>query len=437
MRTPTTFEQTRAPLPVRLLNRVGRSFVNRKYSGNELIDLAKQRSGLDDFGGGEFFEPLSRLLESCYREARLNVVGKLALRADVVRTLCNRLALVQDRQSHADIATQEIRAPVFIVGLPRSGTTLLHMLLAADPENRAPLTWEVMTPSPPTNKDRHRRIAQAQKNLAKLRWLAPTFHHVHAMGAEFPQECVSLMSPTYLSDQFDTMFDVPTYRAWYLQQDLRPAYEFHRRFLQHLQHRHRATRWVLKAPAHMFAARTLLSIYPDAHFVQTHRDPIDALASVSSLIAILRRVFSEHVDLAQIGRDAVDYWAEAITNFLRERDRLPHERVLDVSYSDIRRDAIAAARRIYEHFAWQFTPEIEQRMRDVLATQSQTENGNHRYHPAQFGLNSRERFAAYCERFALNGGTTSVSSQNLGRDGARPSTHITIPPSTQSTWPVM
>lgn len=372
--------------------------------------MAKARTGLSDFGGGDFFEPLSRLLESCYREARLNVVGRLALPADVVRTLSNRLKLWQDRQSHPPIAREEIRAPVFIVGLPRSGTTLLHILLGADPANRVPLTWEVMSPSPPTNQDRHRRIAQAEKNLAKLHWLAPTFRHVHTMGAQLPQECVSLMSPTFLSDQFDVMFDVPAYRAWYLQQDLRPAYEYHRHFLQHLQFRQRATRWILKAPAHMFAAPALLSIYPDARFIQTHRDPIDAIASVSSLVAILRKIFSEHVDLTQIGRDAVDYWAQALTNFLRERDRLPNERVLDLTYTEIRRDAVAAVRRVYEHFGWSFTPEMEQRMREVLAAQSQTEKGHHRYHPAQFGLNSRERFESYCERFELNATRSTVAT---------------------------
>ena len=108
-------------------------------------------------------------------------------------------------------------------------------------------------------------------------------------GAELPQECVvALMSPTFMSDQFDTMYNVPSYRAWFLKQDLLPAYEYHRRFLQHLQQRCDAGRWILKAPTHMFALSTLLSVYPDALFVQTHRTPLDAIASVSSLITILR-----------------------------------------------------------------------------------------------------------------------------------------------------
>src|SRR5438093_1688960 len=184
MPAPTTVEQTRAPFPVRLLNKCGTALEkigieSTAPSAAELISKAKRRCGLEDFGGGDFFEPLSRLLESCHREGRLKVIGKMALRSDVVRILGNRLLLERDRQIYPEIARQEIREPLFIVGLPRSGTTLLHILLAADPAHRAPLTWEVMSPSPPTSQDQQQRIQQAARNLATLRWLAPTFETVH------------------------------------------------------------------------------------------------------------------------------------------------------------------------------------------------------------------------------------------------------------------
>src|SRR5436853_7874641 len=128
-----------------------------------------------------------------------------------------------------------------------------------------------MSPSPPSSNDRQGRSRQAARNLAMLRWLAPTFETVHATGTELPQECVSLMSPTFMSDQFDTMYNIPKYRAWFFGQDLRPGYEYHRRTLQQLQFRKSGERWVLKAPAHMIAAPALLSIYADARFVQLHR----------------------------------------------------------------------------------------------------------------------------------------------------------------------
>jgi len=411
MPAPTTVEQTRGPIVIRFLNKCGALLQKSGlkwgiWSTAELVEIAKYRCGTDDFGGVEFFEPLSRLLESCQREAQLNVVGKLALRADVVRMLSNRLLMERDRRLLPEIANQQIRQPVFIVGLPRSGTTLLHMLLAADPDHRAPLCWEVMWPSPPGKNNEQKRIRRTNKSLASLHWLAPTFDHVHATGAELPQECVSLMSPSFLSDQFDTMYNVPSYRAWFLQEDLRPAYEFHRRFLQHLQQRKRARRWVLKAPTHLFALPTLLSIYPDARFVQTHREPIEAIASVSSLITILRRVFSDDVDPQKVAREAWRYWSETMTKFMRDRDRyLPSERICDLNYTDIRRDPMAAVRYIYTYFGWPLLSDAERCVRNSLAKQPPEQNGFHRYRPSQFGLEMMDHesdFGPYCARYGLS-----------------------------------
>jgi hypothetical protein len=312
----------------------------------------------------------------------------------------------RDRQLYTGIVRQEIRDPLFIVGLPRSGTTLLHTLLAADPEHRAPLTWEVLTPSPPTRDNEKRRIRRATQSCNCLNWLAPTFRHVHVLGAELPQECVSLMTPTFLSDQFDTMYYVPSYRAWFFRQDLLPAYQYHRRFLQHLQFRRGPNRWILKAPTHMSALATLLSVYPDALFVQTHRAPIEAMASVSSLITILRRVFSDTVDPSIVCREAIHYWSETLGRFLRERGRLADYRICDLNYVDIRSDPIAAIRHIYAHFGWSLSQAAEQRMRSVLANQSRGQNGFHRYDLSQFGVDEAEcasAFADYCERFGLSG----------------------------------
>jgi len=406
MLEPTTVEQTRSPLLIRLLNKGGAALEkcgigSGTPSPEQFIEKARRCCQLDDFGDGEFVEALSRLLDACHREARLNVIGKLAVRSDIVRILCNRLLLTRDQRQYPKIGQQEIREPLFIVGLPRSGTTLLHILLAADPAHRAPLTWEVMSPSPPTSEDREKRIQQAARNLAALRWLAPTFETVHTTGAELPQECVSLMSPTFMSDQFDTMYNMPTYRAWFFSQDLRPAYEFHRRSLQHLQFRQACKRWMLKAPAHMFATPALLSIYPDARFVQIHRDPLEAVASVSSLVTILRRVFSDSVDPVQVGHDALIYWSQALKTFLLARDRLPASRVCDLRYADLRRDPIAATRHVYEHFGWSLSKTAEARIHAALAQQTSQTNGVHRYDAAYFRLGGMNGFEEYCERFGF------------------------------------
>jgi len=405
----TTVDQTRPILPVRLLNGCGvlldKSRIPRTpLRAVDLVETAKRRCGLDDFGQGDFGEGLSRLLDSCQRESQLNLIGRIVLRADLIRTLCSRLFMQRDRKAYPSIRSQEIREPLFIVGLPRSGTTILHSLLAADPDHRVPLTWEVMTPSPPTSDDEKRRIQRAISSCNCFNWLAPTFRHVHPVGAEVPQECVSLTAPTFMSDQFDAMYYVPSYRAWFFRQDLRPAYEYHRGFLQHLQVRRTARRWVLKAPTHMFALPSLLSVYPDALFVQTHRAPLDAMASVSSLITILRRVFSDAVDPLTVCREAIDYWSTTLDKFMQERDRLAEHRICDVDHVEIRRDPLAAVRRIYTHFGWSLSQKVEQRMRLELASQPEERYRLHRYDFSQFGVDEAEgaaRFAAYCERFGL------------------------------------
>jgi hypothetical protein len=407
MQSAATIDRFRPPIVIRAFNRFGAMLngkVSRRIPPEELIETAKRRANLDDFGEDDFREPLGRLLESCWRDARLNMIGNIALRSDVLRILRNRLLLQRDRILHLEIAQHQIRAPLFVVGLPRTGTTFLHTLLSADPANRAPLTWEVMEPSPPTNAEKQQRIRRASQNLACLEWMAPNFRRIHPVGAQLPQECVSLMSPSFLSDQFDTMYNVPGYREWFLQQDLQPAYEFHRRFLQHLQERENGRRWILKAPTHMFALPTVLATYPDALFLQTHRAPLEAITSVSSLITILRRVFSDAVDPVEIGTEAMRYWSKTLTKFIGERARLTPERIFDLSYIELRRDPIGAVRRVYKHFGWLLSPRAENRMREVLANQPRDVHGFHRYEAVQFGLrpeHEQEFFADYCERFSV------------------------------------
>src|SRR5712691_3552929 len=397
----TTLQQVRPFLPVRLFNGFGAllektRIPSTRMFATDLIETAKRRSGLNDFGEGDFFEPLSRLLESCQDEARLNLIGKIALKTDVLETLCARLQMERDRQLYPDITRHEIREPLFIVGLPRSGTSVLHRLLGADPEHRAPLMWEVRSPSPPTRVREKRRIQQAAQSSNFFNWLVPTFRYVHAIGPEVPQECVSLMTPTFLSDQFDAMYYVPSYRAWFFQQDLRPAYEFHRRFLQHLQFRRAARRrWILKAPTHMSAMPALLSVYPDALFVQTHRTPLDSMASVSSLMTILRNAFSDVVDPVTVCREAINYWSEAIEKFLPERDRLADNRICDIKYDEIRCDPISAVRRIYEYFGWSLSREAEQRMRSLVASQAERLSASHRSALSQFVFSAAEVLHAF------------------------------------------
>ena len=165
-----------------------------------------------------------------------------------------------------------------------------------------------------------------------------------------------------------------------------------------------ARRWILKAPTHMFAMPALLSMYPNALFVQTHRTPVDSMASVASLVTILRSAFSDAVDPFIVCREAIDYWSETMDKFLRERDRLPNNRICDIQYDEIRREPIRAVRRIYEYFGWSLSREAEQRMRVLVASQAERQSANHRYDLSQFGSSAEEVlsvFATYCQRFGL------------------------------------
>ena len=212
-------------------------------------------------------------------------------------------------------------------------------------------------------------------------------------------------------------------------QDLGPAYEYHRRFLQHLQFRRAARRWILKSPTHMFAMPTLLSMYPDALFVQTHRTPVDSMASVSSLVTILRNAFSDVVDPLIVCREAIDYWSETMDKFLRERDRLAHNRICDIQYDEIRREPIRAVRRIYEFFGWPLSREAEQSMRVLIASQARRQSANHRYDLSQFGSSADEvlsAFAPYCKRF-----DPSPSTRVRQKPPTRRSSHMIEP---QQPW---
>jgi hypothetical protein len=257
-----------------MLNRLGLRLVS--LDEQHLLDAARRATGLDDFGDADFREPLRRLLDALESEADLTLLGRIAAHRDLHGLLTNRLWLVEDRKQNPGIAAERIVAPIFIVGLPRTGSTALHHLLAQDPDTRAAQAWEVMYPSPPPTRATYEtdpRIARAAGQLRWLDWLAPDFKTIHPVGARLPLECIAIMSASFLAARFQTTYNVPSYEAWLATQDMRPAYAFHRRFLQHLQWRAPGARWVLKAPSHVFAFDALLDTYPDARILQTTATP--------------------------------------------------------------------------------------------------------------------------------------------------------------------
>jgi len=370
---------------------------------DRMMASAMRRTGLGNFGDPAFREPLERLLRSIESEARLNLIGRIAARADLTGMLTNRLLLERDRARHPEIARQQIRRPLVITGMPRSGSTFLHGLLAQDPARRVPLHWELRFPTPPpelATRDADPRIERAARHIRWFHRLAPEFKKIHPVGARLPEECVVILSHSFLSFEFSSTWYVPSYQSWLEQQDLEPAYRYHRQFLQHLQLGCPGDRWLLKAPPHLPGLRALFAVYPDADVIVTHRDPLEVVASIASLHVVLRRTFSRAVDPLAVGPEVSRMLADDVRRGFAARDDgcAPPERFLDVWYTELMADPLAVVRRIYRHFDLELSTATEERMRTWLAKHPKDQNGPHMYSLAQFGLDAdaeRERYRAY------------------------------------------
>lgn len=402
------------PLALRLLNGVGRAV---RAAGIPLLDLdadqllarAVRTTGLDDFGDEAFRAPLALLLDGLEREAALTLLGRIIARADLLRLLENRLRMTAARARHPEIAAGPVERPLFVVGLPRTGTSILHELLAQDPANRVPMTWEVMHLHPPPERATYEtdpRIAAVEKHLAGVDRLIPNFKQMHPMGATLPQECVALTAHDFASMVFTTTHRLPTYQHWLHGTDLRWVYASHRRQLQYLQWKCRGERWVLKSPGHLWALDALLAEYPDARIVQTHRDPLRVVASLASLVTLLRSMASDAVDRRAIGAEWTALLAAGLAKASAVRDARPAGAVpvFDMHFQDLVRDEIGMVRRIYAHFDMELSADAEARMRRFLAANPKDKHGAHRYTLADAGLDvatERSRYRAYQERYGI------------------------------------
>lgn len=399
---------------LRAVNALGGLFPEDGFSllaldESALIHRARRQTGLDDFGDDLLFQRLGILLHSFKNDAHLNFIGRICVHSDILRVLSNRLRLVEDRKRNPAIADEMIRRPLFITGLPRTGSTLLHALLAQDPASRAPKVWEVMHPSPPPEtgaSDSDPRILQADKELKWVDVLMPGFRTAHLLDARLPQECIAIMGHSFMSYVFESMYFVSSYRIWHEDRDKLPAYEFHREFLQHLQWRCPGSHWVLKAPSHLLALKALFQIYPDAGVIMTHRDPLKVLASCASFAEVLRGPFTECLDRFELGDEVARRWEKGARlgiQFRQGRASL-QGRFLDVWYADLVNDPMAVVRRIYDHFEMALTNEAERAMRRFLVENPQHKSGVHRYSLETYGLNretERRRFRFYTDHYGI------------------------------------
>lgn len=374
-------------------------------AADELIAKAVAKTGLEDFGGDDWREGFDRLAESLAREAGLTELGEKITAFRLRRLLENRLWIEQTYRENPAIDDERIVAPIFIIGLPRTGTTALSNLIATDPQIRSLRLWESSEPVPPPTTDTERtdqRIASTQAGLDAMDQVYPRMKALYPQSATGPTECQDLLGMAFRTIHFDGMARVPSYISWVVDVDMAPAYAYHRRTLKLLQWHCPPKQWHLKTPAHMLALDALAATYPDARFIWTHRDPVEVIGSVCSLIAYLRAMVSERADPKELGEQQLDLWTEAMRRGLAFRDRVGEERFADVRNEDLALDPIAVVRAVYRRLGLAFNPHSEKAMRAYAEAHPRGAHGTHDYRLEDFGLDAatvRRSFAAYRERF--------------------------------------
>ena len=374
----------------------------RPFSADVLIAEACRATGLAQFGDVEFRDGLDRFLAACAAEAQLGMIGRAATRWDVVRFLSNLLRMAKAEQVDPTITAQTVDRPVFITGLPRSGTSFLHNLLMEDPANHVPRVWQPIAPYADTAGNRH--IARVNAQLRTFERIAPGFRSLHPIDAEAAQECSEITAHVFASLRFDTTYRIPSYRHWLDAHGHLDAYRFHRRFLQHLQHQDRDNgRWFLKCPDHVFALDAIAAVYPDARIVFVHRDPLKVLASVAKLTEILRRPFSRHIDRAEIGAQESARWLMGTERMIAAtRTTQFRQPIFHVHYRDLVADPSATITALYKHFDIELSSDTEDRIRRRVAADRTGGYGDNRYRFEDFSLDPRHQralFTTYTRHF--------------------------------------
>ncbi|MCB1706176.1 MAG: sulfotransferase [Halioglobus sp.] len=367
-----------------------------------LIHHACRSTGLDDFGDDLWREPFGVLIRSLEEEGQLTLMGRLMARSDIILWLSARLQVVDTLKRHPQILDEEIVAPMVIVGLPRSGTSILFELLSQDPEVGVPLMWEALQPCPPPEAATYRtdpRIEQADKLFTQWSRVAPEFASMHEMRGDIPAECGLLMAGTFISDHCASLHQTNSYSAWCLAADFTPVYKYHKRVLQILQWKNPRKRWLLKAPEHQVHLDTLLQVYPDARIVQTHRDPIKCMASTASLMGTLYYMRSDQPFNAQLFDNIImgDATAQRLERVIQQREQgvVPSTNIVDSRYQDLIDDPISCIANIYDHFGMPFHDAARSRMLDYLEHKPQGKFGAHRYEIDASKTRDRPLFKRY------------------------------------------
>ncbi len=369
---------------------------------------AEAETGLQAWGSEAFVEPLTLYLKSVEESAGFHAQGRFVLWRILMRLLSNRLRMARDFASHPEILETDIPRPLYVIGLPRTGTTLLHNLLACDPAARSIRLWEGLFPSPPPEaaaREDDPRIAQATELVGAFNHLAPRLASIHHLNPTGPEECLWLIEHTFVDFIHELRAHVPAYSEWLTGHEADASvYREYRQMLQLLGWKSPGKHWVFKAPRHLMGLAGLLEVFPEARIIQTHRDPREVLPSLCSLCEVDRQIFTADPDRRVIG----DFWLNRLgrgfATAMEVRERDDPGRYGDVSYRELTSDPIEAVRRIYGVHGYPFTEAFEQNMRDWLTANRQHKHGVHRYTLEDYGLHEATMnnvFAPYRKRFGL------------------------------------
>jgi hypothetical protein len=370
----------------------------------EMIAAALARTGRKDFSDRSFVDPLNRLVWAYNSEADLGAFGRRAVRFDVMRALKNLLRFDRMEEKDPEILSRPIRQPIFITGLPRSGTTFLHTLLTQDPAIATPLSWQMFYPYPSrlgkTGTKLRRFSVNAQFGVMIA--LSPELKDLHPLSADEPQECTDITAQVFQSLRFDSTYRIPSYQSWLDSHGHHDAYRFHRRFLQHLDAQAPGRHWVLKSPDHVFALDAIKAVYPDAKIVFLHRDPISVLASVAKLTEVLRRPFGRGVDRMDIGNQVSSSWIDGANRMIGAA--ASDTSILHLHYKEVVSAPLEAVETLYRHCGLTLSDEGRARMQAWLGRSLQNGNSQSRYSLTEFGMDEaalRARFSGYMDAFGV------------------------------------
>jgi hypothetical protein len=372
----------------------------------EIIAKAQAATGLSDMGDPAALEGLKQLVKASDEEARLSPAGAERWEASIVATLINRLKIVDYVKQHPELLQRPIEKPLFVFGLPRTGTTLTINLLSADPARRCFLRWEALDSVPPAKAGALHSDPRYLAEQAKLEMVlkyAPIIASIHYEDADSPTEDQYAMALSFCAQIFESQVSIPSYSKWFFGTSYEPAFRFQKQLLQVLQAEN-GGRWTLKNPWHPLFLDDLTKVYPDAQLVMTHRDPAEVVGSACSLLRHVRPMFSDSVDLREIAEQMMYTFDQMIARQNAFRDKHGEGAIYDIQYTEQLRDPVGQMRQLYAHFDEPFTPQAEAAMQRLMAENPQNKHGKHVYSLEEFGLTAagvRAYYKDYCERFAI------------------------------------